>query len=291
VQEYSPTVHGDAVNTVTEAETSWEDLSGEPLVDQAADQGRSESRVSRSEVATEMKARRDNGRVMCEVCNTKKRVSAMIPAWLVQSTVSEKIKAACPDWSSTSYICHADLNRFRGEYIEDALRQDIGELAALEAQVLESLKEQELMATNLNVEFEQQLSLGEKLADKLAYFGGSWKFIGTFGALLFCWIIFNTAVFLEKPFDPYPYILLNLLLSCLAAFQAPVIMMSQNRQESKDRLRAEHDYKVNLKAELEIRHLHDKIDHFGRNQWQRLLEIQKIQADLMEELSEKGSRS
>ena len=238
-----------------------------------------------------MKARRNNGSVMCEVCNTKKRASAMIPAWVVQSTISEKIKAACPDWSSTSYICHADLNRFRGEYIEDALKQDIGELAALEAQVLESLKEQELMATNLNVEFEQQLSLGEKLADKLADFGGSWKFIGMFGALLLCWIIVNTVVVLEKPFDPYPYILLNLVLSCLAAMQAPVIMMSQNRQESKDRLRAEYDYRVNLKAELEIRHLHDKIDHFGRNQWQRLLEIQKIQADLMEELSEKGSRS
>lgn len=238
-----------------------------------------------------MKTRRNHGSVMCEVCNTKERASAMIPAWAVQSPISEKIKLACPDWSSTSYICHADLNRFRGEYIKDALKQDIGELAALEAQVLESLKEQELMATNLNVEFEQQLSLGEKLADKLAYFGGSWKFIATFGALLLCWIIVNTAVVREKPFDPYPYILLNLVLSCLAAFQAPVIMMSQNRQESKDRLRAEHDYKVNLKAELEIRHLHDKIDHFGRNQWQRLLEIQKIQADLMEELSEKGSRS
>jgi uncharacterized membrane protein len=275
------------VNTVTEAEASWEDPSGKPLVDQAADQGRSESRVSRSQVATEMKTRRNNGSVMCEVCNTKKRASAMIPAWVVQSPISEKIKAACPDWSSTSHICHADLNRFRGEFIEEALKQDIGELAALEAQVLESLKEQELMATNLNVEFEQQLSLGEKLADKLAYFGGSWRFIGTFGALLFCWILGNTAMFLEKPFDPYPYILMNLVLSCLAAFQAPVIMMSQNRQESKDRLRAEHDYKVNLKAELEIRHLHDKIDHFGRTQWQRLMEIQKIQADLMEELSEK----
>jgi uncharacterized membrane protein len=287
----SPTVPGDAVSKLKQADTSWEDLSGEPLVGQAADQGWSERRVSGSEVAKGMKARKNHESVMCEVCNTKRRASAMIPAWVVQSPISEKIKAAFPDWSSRSYICHADLNRFRGEYIEEALKQDIGELAALEAQVLESLKEQELMATNLNVEFEQQLSLGEKLADKLAYFGGSWKFIGTFGALLFLWIIVNTAVVLDKPFDPYPYIFLNLVLSCLAAIQAPLIMMSQNRQESKDRLRAEHDYRVNLKAELEIRHLHDKIDHFGRNQWQRLMEIQKIQADLMEELSEKRYRS
>ncbi|MEJ2066841.1 MAG: DUF1003 domain-containing protein, partial [Deltaproteobacteria bacterium] len=93
-----------------------------------------------------------------------------------------------------------------------------------------------------------------------------------------------------KPFDPYPFILLNLVLSCLAAIQAPIIMMSQNRQEDKDRLQSQHDYLVNLKAELEIRHLHDKVDHLINNQWQRLLEIQEIQTELMEGLALKTPR-
>jgi uncharacterized membrane protein len=97
----------------------------------------------------------------------------------------------------------------------------------------------------------------------------------------------NSVVMLMKPFDPYPFIFLNLILSCLAAMQAPVILMSQNRQEARDRLQAEHDYRINLKAELEIRHLHEKIDHLLMNQWQRLMEIQQIQMELMEELARK----
>jgi uncharacterized membrane protein len=104
------------------------------------------------------------------------------------------------------------------------------------------------------------------------------------------WIALNSFALIWKPFDPFPFILLNLILSCLAAIQAPIIMMSQNRQESKDRLRSEHDYSINLKAELEIRHLHEKIDHLLMNQWQRLLEIQEIQMELMEELAHKIPR-
>jgi uncharacterized membrane protein len=229
--------------------------------------------------------------VTCQVCKAQKRASEMIPAGIIRRSIAEKIKAECPDWSPTGYICIPDLNRFRGEYIEDVLKQDKGELTALEAQVVESLKAQDLLAKNLNVEYEQQITLGEKLSDKLADFGGSWRFIGIFGGILVVWVLVNTALVLEKPFDPYPFIFLNLILSCLAAIQAPVIMMSQNRQESKDRLRAEYDYRVNLKAELEIRQLHEKIDHLLMNQWQRLMEIQKIQTDLMEELSEKRSRA
>jgi len=99
------------------------------------------------------------------------------------------------------------------------------------------------------------------------------------------WIALNSVLLLRRPFDPYPFILLNLVLSCLAAIQAPVIMMSQNRQESKDRLRSQHDYRVNLKAELEIRQLHDKIDHLLSHQWERLVEIQQIQIDLLSELA------
>ena len=116
---------------------------------------------------------------------------------------------------------------------------------------------------------------------------GSWRFISIFMAVLFIWIFINTIVLIHKPFDPYPFILLNLILSCIAAIQAPIIMMSQNRQEAKDRLRSEHDYRVNLKAELEIRHPHEKMDHLLMTQWQRLLEIQEVQTELMEELARK----
>jgi len=238
-----------------------------------------------------MTARKNHESVTCQVCKAQKKASEMIPAGVVREVITEKIKAECPDWSPTGYICVPDLNRFRAQYVEEVIKQDKGELTTLEAQVVESLKAQDLLAKNLNDEYEQQLSLGEKLADKLADFGGSWRFVGIFGGILFVWVVVNTALVLEKPFDPYPFIFLNLILSCLAAIQAPVIMMSQNRQESKDRLRADYDYRVNLKAELEIRNLHEKIDNLVVNQWQRLLEIQKIQTDLMEELSEKRSRS
>jgi uncharacterized membrane protein len=108
--------------------------------------------------------------------------------------------------------------------------------------------------------------------------------------VLILWIILNAAVLVQKPFDPYPFILLNLVLSCIAAIQAPVIMMSQNRQEAKDRLRSEYDYRVNLKAELEIRQLHEKMDHLLMTQWQRLLEIQEMQMELIEESSAKTSK-
>jgi uncharacterized membrane protein len=146
------------------------------------------------------------------------------------------------------------------------------------------------LSKNINAEFEQNLTFGERLADKIADFGGSWNFIVIFGGVLLLWVAVNSMILIWRPFDPYPFILLNLVLSGLAAVQAPIIMMSQNRQEAKDRFRSEHDYSINLKAELEIRHLHEKIDHLLKNQWQRLLEIQEIQMELMEELTRKTAR-
>ena len=213
-----------------------------------------------------------------------------VPAELVTGAVLELIRKACPTWSSTSFICLPDLNRFRAQYVEDILEVEKGELSALDQDVVESLKQQDLLSTNINVEFDRELTFGERLADKVAEFGGSWRFITSFAGVLVVWIAINTAVLLARPFDPYPFILLNLVLSCLAAIQAPIIMMSQNRQEAKDRLRAEHDYRINLKAELEIRHLNLKVDQLLTHQWQRLLEIQRIQTELMEELTSKHPR-
>ena len=134
-------------------------------------------------------------------------------------------------------------------------------------------------------EFERERSLGERLADRIAAFGGSWSFLTGFGFFVLAWIALNSRALLAPPPDPYPYILLNLLLSCLAALQAPVIMMSQNRQEEKDRVRSKHDYQVNLKAELEIRQLHEKLDHLLSHQWDRLAEIQEVQLELLSELN------
>jgi uncharacterized membrane protein len=143
----------------------------------------------------------------------------------------------------------------------------------------------------VDAELDQTLSLGERLSDRVATFGGSWRFLCLFAAVMVTWMGVNSWLLAGHPFDPFPYILLNLLLSCLAAVQAPVIMMSQNRQESRDRLRARNDYLVNLKAELDIRLLHEKLDHLLRHQWERLLEIQEIQIELMNELAQQRTKA
>jgi uncharacterized membrane protein len=225
---------------------------------------------------------------ICPVCQKQKKRSEMIAGELVRGPIAEMIQKAYPDWSQSSFICITDLNEFRAKYVREALEKDKGELTALEEQVSRSLKEQELLSKNVNLEFERKLTLGERLADGLAKYAGSWRFIIGFALVLALWITLNSYVLASRAFDEFPFILLNLCLSCLAAIQAPVIMMSQNRLEAKDRMRAEHDYIVNLKAELEIRSLHEKLDHLVVNQWQRLLEIQEVQTELMQELSRKG---
>jgi len=139
------------------------------------------------------------------------------------------------------------------------------------------------MSRNVNEQFDRELTFGERVADLVANFGGSWWFISSFALVCIGWMAVN-AVWLTQPFDPFPFILLNLALSCLAAVQAPLILMSQRRQEDRDRMRAEYDYRVNLKAELEIRHLHSKLDLLLTHQWRRLLEIQQMQLDVLEEV-------
>ncbi len=230
------------------------------------------------------------GMAVCQICKEQKKMSEVLSAEIVREPIVKKIMATHPDWSSQGLICIADLNRYRAEYVKDIIKTDKGELSVLEEQVIKSLKEQELLSQNINVEYDRQRGFGEIMADRLAGFGGSWFFIGIFCLVLLIWIVMNSVVMLMKPFDPYPYIFLNLILSCLAAMQAPVILMSQNRQEARDRLQAEHDYRINLKAELEIRHLHEKIDHLLMNQWGRLMESQQIQMELLEELVHKKRR-
>jgi uncharacterized membrane protein len=232
-------------------------------------------------------ARKQRETVLCQICKEQKKQKEVIPAELIREPIAETIRKTHPDWSLSGFICIADLNQFRAKYVQDVLETEKGELSTLEEQVMKSLKEHEVLSKNINIEFDRRLTLGERLADKIAEFGGSWRFILSFSGVFLLWIAINSFALIWRPFDPFPFILLNLVLSCLAAIQAPIIMMSQNRQEAKDRLRSEHDYSINLKAELEIRHLHEKVDHLLMNQWQRLLEIQEIQMELMEELVHK----
>ena len=229
--------------------------------------------------------------VECQICHQSVARRLATPAAIIRPAVVELIRKSHPEWSDDGYLCFDDLNHFRGAYVEDVLREEKGELSDLEQEVIRSFREHELLAENLNAQFDRKLAVGDLLADKVAEFGGSWKFILCFAAMMMVWITINTISLLRTPFDPFPYILLNLVLSCLAAIQAPVIMMSQNRQESKDRLRAEHDYRVNLKAELEIRHLNAKLDLLLTHQWQRLLEIQQVQTDLIQELASNRGNS
>jgi uncharacterized membrane protein len=224
----------------------------------------------------------------CQICHQKFTLSELLPGTFVHGGVLDIIKAKAPDWTESGNICFKDLNRFRAEYVQNAMKLEKGDLTELDKEVLESLNQDDLISKNLGSEIVEKSTLGIRLADLIASFGGSWRFIILFGLLLAAWIILNTVLLIHKPFDPFPFILLNLILSCVAAIQAPVIMMSQNRQEQKDRLRSQNDYKINLKAEIEIRNLNAKIDLLLTHQWQRLLEIQQIQMELMEEMTRKG---
>ena len=223
----------------------------------------------------------------CQICKKEKFISELMPAVSIRQSIVDLIKSSGSNWDPQGYICLDDLNKFRNNYISNILKDESGNISSIEKEVLDSIADKDILSKNISDEMERNLSMGQRLADNIAKFGGSWSFISIFGVFLFVWMLINIYVITVHPFDPYPFILLNLILSCLAAIQAPIIMMSQNRQEDKDRQRALHDYQVNLKAELEIRLLNDKVDHLLLQHGQRMMEIQQIQIELMEEISSK----
>jgi uncharacterized membrane protein len=224
---------------------------------------------------------------ICQICQETRKQNEVVPAESIHESIGEVIRKEYPSWSGKGYVCNADLNRFRAHYVRAILTKEKDELSSLEENIAQSMKEHEHTAKNINIEFDSQLSFGDRVSDRIADFAGSWTFITIFACIFFGWIAMNTIILVTRPYDPYPYILLNLVLSALAAIQAPVIIMSQNRQEERDRMNAEHDYVVNLNAELEIHQLHRKIDHLLVNQGERMLEIQTIQMELMEDLARK----
>ena len=219
----------------------------------------------------------------CALCGKEAREPTLYGAVrpVIAKLMSDEHPALVPD----DVLCGHHVSDFRTRYVADLLERERGELSELDRQVVASMAREETVARDVEAAWGDRRTVGEKVADVVADFGGSWTFIGAFFAGIALWMAFNVWVATRAVFDPYPFILLNLALSCLAAIQAPIIMMSQKRQESKDRLRSENDYRVNLKAELEIRHLHEKLDHLLNRQWERLAEIQQIQLEIMQDLT------
>jgi uncharacterized membrane protein len=208
----------------------------------------------------------------------------------LRPSLAEFVRQKHPDIRSDDYLSRKAVDEYRGQYIAELLKDERGELSNLEDEVVESLKTHDTLAENIEEDYEDHRSIGDRMADIVATFGGSWTFIISFCLFLSVWMIANL-IMAAQAFDAYPFILLNLILSTIAALQAPIIMMSQRRQEAKDRLRALNDYKVNLKAELEIRHLHEKVDHLLNRQWERLTEIQQIQIEMMLEQAKAANRA
>ncbi len=225
----------------------------------------------------------------CEVCKKEFSEIDLITGHGIHHEIERLIQMDVPQWDDTRKICKDDFNYYRMKYLTGIIEEEQSSIQNLEKAVLDSIRENEIISMNSNDMAKEKMSVGDQLSDNIAIFGGSWKFIISFFAVLFVWILINSHFLLKSPYDPYPFILLNLILSCTAAIQAPIIMMSQNRQEKKDRIRSENDYKVNLKSEIEIRTLHDKVDHLLLDQWSKMMKIQEMQIEILEEIKEKIS--
>ncbi len=220
---------------------------------------------------------------VCAICGKGFSPSRLRRASDTTPGTRDALHSQRPDIGADAYICVGDIARMRRHHLEQLLERERGALTALDKQVLESLESGMPLSAELEADRDDKRTFGERAADTVARFGGSWTFILGFFIVLTVWMTVNVTHLLSGPFDPYPFILLNLVLSCIAALQAPIIMMSQRRQEAKDRQRSESDYKINLKAELEIRHLHEKIDLHLTRQWERLAAIQRLQIEMLEE--------
>ncbi|WP_339924290.1 DUF1003 domain-containing protein [uncultured Cyclobacterium sp.] len=202
----------------------------------------------------------------------------------IRDGIFDFIKSHYPDFTRESSISIGELNKYRRLYLTKLIEQENGDLAAIDKDVMDAIRNNSILSENLQEDMDTAITLGQRMADKIASFGGSWTFIIAFFSFLTLWIVANIWLLASHTFDPYPFILLNLMLSCIAAIQAPIIMMSQNRQGQKDRQRAELDYKINLKSELEIQLLNEKIDHLLVHQNKKLLEVQEVQIDYLEDL-------
>jgi uncharacterized membrane protein len=222
----------------------------------------------------------------CEICGKTFPEGQLISGHGIRHEIEHLIVKDHPTWNDKSLICLDDFNIYQVKYISGLIEDEEGSVETLKDVIVKSIIQNEFITVDTN-STDVPSKLGDRISDKVASFGGSWKFIISFSIILVVWIIINSLVLLFKPFDPFPFILLNLILSCVAAMQAPIIMMSQNRQEKKDRIRSENDYKINLKSEIEIRTLHEKVDHLLLDQWSKMMRIQEMQIEILEEIRSK----
>ncbi len=213
-------------------------------------------------------------------------ISKKITGFGIHQSFLNFIQTDYPNFNESNELALEELNILRRKYVQFQINQAANEINPNKPVVITN--ETDNYTVEISVEEDElgNLTFGQKIADKVALFGGSWTFIITFFLFIALWIMSNIILLNDNGFDPFPFILLNLILSCIAAVQAPVIMMSQNRQEEKDRNRSKKDYLINLKAELEIRNLHEKIDQLMIQQHEKMLEIQQIQIDMLTEFIE-----
>ena len=227
----------------------------------------------------------DDARAKCDLCSKPFAHRRLVSAQVLRPSVNEFIAARHPGaWGEESRACKACLAAERLDYLMQRLENERGELSSVEAEIALKASEHQTLAADIMARFATEQTFGQRIADRVAAVGGSWPFVIGFFLCLLAWITLNSVLLQREAFDPYPYILLNLALSCLAAVQAPIIMMSQNRHSARDRMQADHDFRINLKAELEVRSLHEKMDHLLHSQWQRMVELQEMQIDLLNEL-------
>ena len=223
-------------------------------------------------------------KVNCSLCDTAVESRTLHSPQKLENRILDLIREDRPEWEAKRGICSNCLDQYRAKKFVSYLEAEYQKLSELEHAVVSKITRRGRVSKLVHQDFDSQMTFGERIADKVAQFGGSWRFIGIFAVIIIVWMGINTFLIAQHPFDPYPYILLNLVLSTLAAIQAPVIMMSQNRQAHKDRMQANQDYEINLMAEIEIRDLHDKLDSLRFKQWHELWHIQKRQIELLEHL-------
>lgn len=228
--------------------------------------------------------------VVCMLCGKETHAALGVRGGALRPTLTDYIREQHgPKWDPARHICAPCLDEARKGSVAADLERERGALSELTAEIARRAAAHDATAAHVEQQFESEQTFGQRIADKVASVGGSWPFVIVFVAVLLTWIGANTLLLRAQAYDPYPYILLNLILSCVAALQAPVIMMSQNRASARDRLQADEDFKINLKTELEVAMLHDKIDHLLHVQWERMIEVQQVQLELLEELTRRRS--
>lgn len=223
----------------------------------------------------------------CSLCDTPVESRTLASPQKLENRILDLIRVDRPEWEGKRGICGNCLEQYRAKKFIGYIEAEYQKMSELEHAVVSKITRRDRVSRKVHAKIETEMTFGQRVADRVAQFGGSWPFIGLFGAILLVWMVLNGWLLARHPFDPYPFILLNLVLSTLAALQAPVIMMSQNRQAQKDRMHAQQDYEVNLMAEIEIRDLHDKLDSLRFKQWHELWHIQKRQIELLEHLCER----